>query len=151
MLTAGQRVELTIEKPAAGGRMIARHEGQVLLVGGGIPGERVTARIERVERSLAFADAVQVLERSPDRRDAPSDPLCGGCVYAHIAYARQISLKAELVADAFARIGRMYLPEPVQVAGEDLEVGLPVQAENLDLHTEDLPLAGPGGHSFRDV
>jgi len=115
MLTAGQRVELTIEKAAAGGRMIARHEGQVVLVAGGIPGERVSARIERVERSLAFADTVQVLERSPDRREAPSDPLCGGCVYAHIAYSRQILLKADVVADAFARIGRMALTEPVRV------------------------------------
>jgi tRNA/tmRNA/rRNA uracil-C5-methylase (TrmA/RlmC/RlmD family) len=110
MLTSGQRIELTIEKPAAGGRMIARHDGQVLLVAGGIPGERVSARVERVERSLAFADAVEILERSPDRRETSEDPLCGGCLYAHVAYPRQLSLKAEVVADAFARIGRIALP-----------------------------------------
>ena len=47
----GDQVELAIEKPAAGGRMLARHEGRVILVQGGIPGERVRARIGRVERS----------------------------------------------------------------------------------------------------
>ena len=38
-LVEGQQVELTIEKPASGGRMIARHLGQIVLVRGAIPGE----------------------------------------------------------------------------------------------------------------
>ena len=38
MLTPGQHVELAIEKPAAGGRMIARHEGQIVFVLGAIAG-----------------------------------------------------------------------------------------------------------------
>ena len=70
MLSPGQNVELAIEKPAAGGRMIARHEGQVVLVSGAVPGERVLARIERTERRLAFASVVEVREASPDRRAA---------------------------------------------------------------------------------
>src|SRR4051812_5906461 len=94
--------------------MIARHEGQILLVGGAIPGERVNARIERVEKRLAFAATTSVLEPSPDRREA-HDPLCGGCVYAHIAYPRQVRLKADIIADAFIRIGRIPLPDAVQV------------------------------------
>ena len=46
-LAAGSIVELAIERPVAGGRMLARHDGQVVLVAGAIPGERVRARIER--------------------------------------------------------------------------------------------------------
>lgn len=97
--------------------MIARHEGQVLLVAGGIPGERVAARVERVEKRLAFAVAGDVIESSPDRRAASFDPACGGCSYAHIASPRQRVLKGEIIADAFARIGRHPLPGPVAVAG----------------------------------
>ena len=41
MLKSGDRLEVEIEKPAAGGRMIARHEGQIVLVSGAIPGEKV--------------------------------------------------------------------------------------------------------------
>ncbi len=114
MLTAGSQVSVEVEKPAAGGRMIARHEGQILLVAGAIPGERVTARIERVEKRLAFAATTSILEASLDRRDA-SDPMCGGCVYAHIAYLRQVKLKAEIIADAFMRIGRVPLAQSVNV------------------------------------
>ena len=55
MLTAGRTVTLSVDKPAAGGRMIGRVDGQVVLVGGAIPGERVQARIDRVSKGVAFA------------------------------------------------------------------------------------------------
>ncbi len=116
MLTEGQQVELSIEKPAAGGRMIARYDGQIVLVGGAVPGERVVARIDRVERRLAFGTTVEVRNASPDRRAEFTDPLCGGCVYSHIAYPRQLALKADIIRDAFARIGHIPLDAPTDVA-----------------------------------
>src|SRR5688572_28663269 len=76
-LAEGQHVELTIEKPASGGRMLARHLGQVVLVRGAILGERVRAWIERAEKRMAYAVTREVLEPSPDRRDSGGDPLCG--------------------------------------------------------------------------
>jgi len=109
MLNPGALVDVTIEKPAAGGRMIARHEGQVVLVAGVVPGERATVRVERSEKRLAFASATEILEPSSDRRDPPFDPACGGVLFAHIAYARQVALKAEIIVDAFTRIGRIPL------------------------------------------
>ena len=116
MLTPGDEIDATVEKPAAGGRMIARHDGQILLVAGAIPGERVSVRIERVEKRLAFASAVRILAPSSDRRDAGFDALCGGCVYAHIAYPRQVALKADIIADAFTRIGRIPIERAVPIA-----------------------------------
>lgn len=116
-MEAGQELELTIEKPAVGGRMIARHEGQVVLVLGGIPGERVIARVERAERRLAFAEVVRVLDASPDRREVTFDPRCGGCAYVHVTYERQLALKADVIVDAFTRIGRVPLDAAIAVAG----------------------------------
>src|SRR5438046_7268036 len=100
MLTPGQILPLTIDKPAAGGRMIARMDGRVVLVGGAIPGERVTARIERVGKGFAYAAVAEIDEASPDRREPFADPLCGGCLYAHISYPRQLDIKAQVIADA---------------------------------------------------
>ena len=57
MLSIGDVVSLTIDKPAAGGRMIARADRLVVLVAGVIPGERVRARIERVGKGVAYAAA----------------------------------------------------------------------------------------------
>ena len=57
-----------------------------MLVRGAIPGERVAAWIERAEKRLAYAVTREVLEPSPDRVVGAADPLCGGLLYAHIAY-----------------------------------------------------------------
>ena len=116
-MRAGDIIPLTVERPAAGGRMIARLDGQVVLVADAIPGERVQARIERVGKGVAYAQTMSVEERSGDRRDPFADPLCGGCLYSHIAYPRQLAIKGEVIADAFRRIGRVTLPGPVAVAG----------------------------------
>ena len=97
--------------------MLARHEGRVVLVRGAVPGERVRARIDRVGRGIAYADVVDVLVASSDRRDAPPDWRCGGNVFAHIAYDRQRRLKGEIIQDAFARIGRVPLTAPPDVWG----------------------------------
>jgi tRNA/tmRNA/rRNA uracil-C5-methylase (TrmA/RlmC/RlmD family) len=124
---------LTIEKPVAGGRMLARHDGQIVFVAGAIPGERVRARVERVSKHLAFADTIQVIDPSADRREPEVDWACGGSLYAHITHARQLALKSELVADAFARIGKMTLPAAVAVSGAD-ERGYRMRAR---LHVSD--------------
>ena len=117
MLKPGDVIPLTIEKPAAGGPMIGRHEGRVVLVSGAIPGEQVRARLVRVAKGVAHAEAVAIVEPSPDRRVPSGDPLCGGCLYSHIAYPRQLDIKSQVIADAFTRLGRLELPARVAVAG----------------------------------
>ena len=101
--------DLAVERPVAGGEMLARHDGQIVLVSGAIPGERVRARVERAKRGVLWARAVEILEPSADRRPPQSDPACGGLVYGHIAYQRQRALKAEVVVDAFRRIAKIAL------------------------------------------
>jgi 23S rRNA (uracil1939-C5)-methyltransferase len=120
-LASGQIIELQVEKPAAGGRMIARHDGQVVLVLGAIPGERVRARVEKADPRLAFASVEEVIEPSADRREPGVDILCGGTLYGHVAYERQLGLKAEVIADAFGRLGRLPLDAPVGVAASSPE------------------------------
>lgn len=149
MLRPGQSIPLTIEKPVAGGRMIARVDGQVVLVSGAIPGERVTARIERVARNVAYADTISADDPSPDRRPTPDDPLCGGCLYGHVAYPRQLSLKALVIVDAFKRIARLELPGPVRVvsspeAGYRMRARLHVRGGRLGFFRE-------GTHEICDV
>jgi 23S rRNA (uracil1939-C5)-methyltransferase len=115
-MTPGAELELAIERPVAGGRMLARHEGRVVLVAGAIPGERVRARVERTTRQVMWAQAVEILDASADRREPSVDPACGGALYSHISYARQLQLKGEVIADAFRRTGKMSLPQPPRVA-----------------------------------
>jgi tRNA/tmRNA/rRNA uracil-C5-methylase (TrmA/RlmC/RlmD family) len=112
----GEIIEVIVERPVAGGRMLARHDGAVVLVAGAIPGERVRARVTRATRSVTLAETIEVLEASPDRRTPGGDPRCGGMFYAHIAYGRQRQLKGEVIADAFRRLGKLTLDAPPEVA-----------------------------------
>ncbi len=111
------QIDLTVERPAVGGRMIARWAGRVVLVAGAIPGERVRAVVERTRRDVVFARTVEVAHPSPDRRSTAAPASCGGRTLAHVAYPRQLVLKAEMVRDAFRRIGRIDLDAPPAVAG----------------------------------
>ena len=120
-LAVGEELRLRIDKPAAGGWMIARQDGEVVLVSGAIPGETVVARIERSGKGVVYARALSIADPSPDRREPFTDPLCGGCLYAHVAYPRQLTIKSEVIADAFARIARLALPAGVVVAESPLD------------------------------
>lgn len=106
-MTTGDLFELTIEKPVAGGRMLARHDGAVVLVSGALPGERVEARVERVQRGTVWATVIDVIEASPDRTGDPNP--CGGSIWAHARYEAQLALKQQIVADAFVRVARLPL------------------------------------------
>jgi 23S rRNA (uracil1939-C5)-methyltransferase len=116
-MEVGSDIIVDIEKPAVGGPMLARHHGQVVLVWGGIPGERVRARVERAAKNILHAETAEVLVASPDRRDAGPDWRCGGNAFAHIAYDRQCRLKAEIICDALGRIGRLSSPPQPEVLG----------------------------------
>ena len=120
-MVRGERLRLTIERPAAGGRMIARHDGAIVFVSGAIPGEIVDAEVEKVQRGTAWAATRGVIERSADRVDGAPDGACGGSVFAHIAYERQRQLKSAIVEDAFRRIGRITLQSPVDVVGSPVD------------------------------
>lgn len=112
----GDRLELAIERPVAGGRMLARHGGRVVLVAGALPGETVRTRIERVERGLAFARTDDVLVASPGRRPVPFDPACGGGDYAHAAPETQRALKRDVILDALRRGAGLTWDAPLDVA-----------------------------------
>ena len=106
--------DLTLEiGPAAhGGHCVARHEGRVVFVRHTLPGERVRARLTdaRPEARHWRADAVQVLEASPDRVPSPWPEAgpggVGGAELAHVALAAQRRWKADVVSEQLRRLAR---------------------------------------------
>jgi 23S rRNA (uracil1939-C5)-methyltransferase len=120
-MNRGDRVRLSVERPAAGGRMIARHEGAIVFVSGAIPGEVVEAEVEKIQRGTVWATTRQVLEPSPDRLPTATDSPCGGSVFAHIRYERQLTFKSAIVADSLRRLGRITLETPVAVAASPID------------------------------
>lgn len=103
----GERLELDIEKAVYRGLGLARHEGLVVLLPRAIPGERVRARVEALERGYARASVEAVLASSPARRSSPCPyvPACGGCSYQEIHYADQLAFKSAILREALTRAG----------------------------------------------
>lgn len=95
----------------AGGAALARDgDGRVVFVEGALPGERVRAEILTAKRDFARAVAVEVLDASPDRVEAPCLARasgCGGCSWQHVRREAQATLKVDVVRDALRRIGHV--------------------------------------------
>ncbi len=118
----GDEIELEVGAVAPGGHCVARHEGRVVFVRHALPGERVRARITAGGSAAKFlrADAVEVLEVSPDRVVPPcpyaGPGKCGGCDWQHVALDAQRRLKAAVVAEQLHRLAgvdRQITVEPV--------------------------------------
>ncbi|MDO8679393.1 MAG: TRAM domain-containing protein [Acidobacteriota bacterium] len=145
----GDLLTLTIERPAAGGRMIARHEGAIVFVAGAIPGEVVDAEVEKVQRGTGWAITREVTSASPDRlADAP-DGACGGSVLAHIRYERQLELKIAIVEDTLRRLGRITLDARPPITGSPVD-GYRMRAR-LHVRNRRIGFFREGTHSLCDA
>jgi 23S rRNA (uracil1939-C5)-methyltransferase len=145
----GDRLTLRLEKAVAGGRMLARHDGAIVLVAAGIPGETVEAEVEKTQRNTIWATTRRVLEASPDRVEPFCDGACGGSVYAHITYARQLDLKRDVLRDAFARLARIPLDDALLVTPSPPE-GYRIRAR-LHVRSGRLGFFREGTHALCDA
>src|SRR5438132_3429710 len=116
-VTKGQELDLRVDSLAYGGNGVARVDGFVVFVRGGLPGDLVRARVTKTKRGFAEAAAEAVLEPSAERVDAPCPYFgtCGGCRFQDLAYEAQVAAKERQVRDALERIGRIHAPplEPI--------------------------------------
>ncbi|WP_415854980.1 class I SAM-dependent RNA methyltransferase [Sinomonas sp. G460-2] len=135
-------LELRLGPIAHGGHTVARHEGRVIFVRHGIPGELVRARLTESEEGKRFwrADVVEVLEPSPARRPhfwAPADAPAayaagtlpvGGAEFGHIELAEQRRLKGAVVREQLSRLAHL----------------------ELEVDVEAVPVGGPGAEGADD-
>jgi tRNA/tmRNA/rRNA uracil-C5-methylase (TrmA/RlmC/RlmD family) len=138
----GDRLEARAGPVAHGGHVVARvpagDRDVVVFVRHALPGERVVVEVTEVGRSFLRADAVEVLEASPDRVPAPC-PLahpggCGGCDFQHVALPAQRRLKADVVAEQLRRL-----------AGVERDVVVEAVEPTLHWRTRMQYVALPGG------
>jgi 23S rRNA (uracil1939-C5)-methyltransferase len=114
----GDELDLRIDSLAYGGAGVARLDGYVVFVRDAIPGDRVRAIVTKRKRAYAEARTVDLLEPSADRIPAVADH--PGAPWQVLPYERQLEVKAEQVADALHRIGRLegFALEPIVPAVE---------------------------------
>src|SRR5688572_4793741 len=139
----GEELELRVDSLAYGGNGVTRHDGFVVFVRGGVPGDDVRARVTKVKRGFAEGVVTEVVRPSSTRVDAPCPHfgVCGGCRFQDLAYEVQVTEKERQVRDALVRIGRFDDPplEPIVPAASQygyrnkLEYSFTSTPEGVDL------------------
>lgn len=153
--------ELSLERVAHQGVVVGRHDGKVMFVTGGLPGERVRAEV--TERGKAFdrGHVVEVLTASPGRI-VPACPVadrCGGCDWQHASPETERELKTAVVAEQLSRLAGLDWDGEVQdvlpatgwrtrmrYAVDDGHIGLRARRshEVVDLPDQGCLIAAPG-------
>lgn len=102
-------IELSIEKLSNLGFGIAKNDGLVIFVENACPGDKVKAKITKLNKNWANAQIVEILEKSEHRVDpfCAMQNVCGGCQLQFIDYDYQLQLKKEIIEDALRTIGNL--------------------------------------------
>ena len=82
--------------------------GMVVFVPGTVGGDRARVKIIKTTKSYCVARLEELISLSPDRAAAPfctAPATCGGCVYRHLDYRRELELKREGVEMEFRKAG----------------------------------------------
>ncbi|KUL37016.1 class I SAM-dependent RNA methyltransferase [Streptomyces regalis] len=161
----GEEYEVEIGPVAHGGHCIARTDaGQVLFVRHTLPGEKVVVRVTEGEEGDRFlrADAVEVLEPSKDRIEAPcpfaGPGRCGGCDWQHAKPGAQRRMKGEVIAEQLQRLAGL-TPEDVgwdgtvmPAEGDKLPAGqVPQWRTRVQYAVDDAGHAGLRRHRSHEV
>ena len=119
----GQLCRLVIDGYASDGAGVARLDGMVVFVQGGIRGEAGDVRLTHVGRSALWGRVEEVVNPSPARifPRCLHYTKCGGCQFRHMNYAEELEAKRIRVEDALRRLG-----------GAEIHVSAILGAEQVD-------------------
>lgn len=108
-MKVNDEIVVSIEKLSNLGFGIAKHEGLVIFVENGCPGDKVKIKITKSNKNWANGQILEILEKSPHRVDPPCamQNVCGGCQLQYIDYDYQLHLKKEIIEDALKSIGNI--------------------------------------------
>ena len=122
ILQKGQRISLEVHDLNNLGCGVGRApDGRAVFIAGAVAGDTVEAEIIKVNKSYAVARLLAVTAPSPHREEGfCAMPLsCGGCVYRHLAYEKELALKREYVMHCFRKVGLLDVEvEPTRTTGE---------------------------------
>jgi 23S rRNA (uracil1939-C5)-methyltransferase len=110
-------VELEISDLAYGGTSVAKVDGFVVLVYGGIPGDIVKTEIIKKKSNYAEAKLLQIIKESNLRTKPRCSHFgfCGGCTWQNLKYEEQLKFKTRQVKESLRHIGG-FEDSPVQDA-----------------------------------
>ncbi len=100
---------LHVESLDLEGQGVTHHDGKVVFVRGGLPGETVQAQVVRRKPRFEVAEVTAVLRQSSSRVQprCPHFGVCGGCATQHIDARAQVAFKQRALEDTLWHLGRV--------------------------------------------
>jgi len=91
------------------GKSVAKVDGMVIFVDGGVPGDIADVMITRKKNNYAEGHITALKSPSPNRIEPKCEHFgsCGGCKWQNMNYETQLFFKQKTVEDALTRIGKL--------------------------------------------
>ncbi|MCC6181781.1 MAG: 23S rRNA (uracil(1939)-C(5))-methyltransferase RlmD [Bacteroidia bacterium] len=101
------------------GKAVAKVDGMVIFVDGGVPGDVADILITRKKNNYAEGHVTNIKNPSKDREQPICEHFgyCGGCKWQHMNYATQLRFKQKTVVDALTRIGHLDISTMQPIVG----------------------------------
>lgn len=115
----GQKIEVSIEKLAFGGKGIGQFEGRKVFVNDAVPDDLVECSLSRIKPNYFEAKLVKII-KSSDLRIKPKCKhfdICGGCAWQYLSYDEQLKIKETQVKEALEHIGGFKNPDVKPIIG----------------------------------
>jgi len=118
-LKKGVEINVEIDSLVFGGKGIARHNGVVVFVRNGIPGQKLKVVIIKKYKNYFEAKIVEILVESKHYQNPICEHFkyCGGCTLQNLDYQIQTEQKFNQVKDIFNRIGDLknFIIKPIEL------------------------------------
>ncbi len=108
-MKVGDQLRVEVESLGFEGTSIARHEGMVIFVEGGLAGDVVDITLRKKKKKYFHAAIDAIVQPSASRLSpvCPHTDDCGGCAWQHCRYDDQLKWKQQHTIDCFERLGKI--------------------------------------------
>ena len=92
---------------ASKGKSVAKHDGRVIFIKGGVPGDICNIKVFKRRKKFWEAEINNIIKESPFRREPKCEHfgVCGGCKWQNMKYKNQLDFKQNEVLNNLTRIG----------------------------------------------
>ena len=108
---------------ATKGKSVARHDGVIIFIKGGVPGDICNITVFKRRKKYWEANINQIVKKSKSRIDPICEHFgsCGGCKWQNMNYQSQLKFKQNEVINNLTRIGGITISKYNQIIGCEQE------------------------------
>ncbi len=150
----GDVLDVKIEKIVPNGFGLAFAENLTIFVPLAASGDILRVKIHQLKRKIAFAEIVEILKPSPERREPPCIYFgrCGGCDFQQTDYETQLAAKVGIVRDCLTRIGKINYEKEIPIIPSPRDFGYRARAQwHVDTRRRKIGYFRRNSHNVIDV